>query len=296
MEISKEFISKVREAMLSARENYGGSDAKYASTLGIGGPIYSRIKKGETEKVLSNPQWLTIGKKLNVTLRENKWKSARTSVYKEVDSSLRFCQEFSKSMILVDDCGIGKTYCAKNVVGLLKNAFYVDCSQSKTSSEFVRSLARIIGVDDRGKINAIKSDVKYCLNTLENPLVVMDEAGDLNTNAYLTLKELWNATEKSCGWYMIGAEGLQHKIEKAINRKAVGFAELFSRFSGDFIKIVPTIKSDREDFYKKLVGDVASVNENSQQEVMRYIKSCVGDKKDLRYLETLVRVNQTASN
>ncbi len=43
------------------------------------------------------------------------------------------------------------------------------------------------------------------------PLVVLDEAGDLQYEAFLELKALWNATEMCCGWYMMGADGLRRR-------------------------------------------------------------------------------------
>lgn len=112
MQLTTEFKNKVRDAVLEARKNYGGSDADYSKKLGISSSIYSRLKSGETDKIISDTQWLTMGRELNVSLKKNNWKIARTSVYAEIESNLTFCQSHSKSMMLVDDCGIGKTFCA----------------------------------------------------------------------------------------------------------------------------------------------------------------------------------------
>jgi len=134
--------------MLLDRENYGGSDAAYAKTLGISSTAFSRIKQGQTERIISDTNWLAIGRKMEVDLRRKNWKVARTKVYSEIEDNLFECQAKSQSMILVDDCGIGKTFCAKHIVRKMKNAFYVDCSQAKTRIHFVKLLARTLGVDD----------------------------------------------------------------------------------------------------------------------------------------------------
>jgi len=47
MKLSIDFKNKVREAILSDRENYGGPDADYAKRLNLRGAILSRLKKGE---------------------------------------------------------------------------------------------------------------------------------------------------------------------------------------------------------------------------------------------------------
>ena len=162
-------------------------------------------------------------------------------------------------MILVDDCRIGKTFCAKHIVRQMKNAFYVDCSQAKTKQQFIRLLAKTIGVDNTGRYTDVKTAIKTYLIYLEKPLIVLDEAGDLDYNAFLELKELWNAAPRQCGWYMIGADGLRAKIDRGVSCKKVGYAEIFDRYS-NFVKLVPTGTDDKEQFYRKLIGDVAYVN------------------------------------
>ena len=161
MNLTNEFKQKVVTALLEARENYGGSDSDYAKSKGIKPAIYSRIKNGETERILSDTVWITLGRELQVKVYEDKWKVARTSVYNEIEDNLRFCKELSKSMVLVDDCGIGKTYCTKHIIRKMKNTFYVDCSQAKTKQQFVRLLAKTVGIDNTGKYVDVKANLKY---------------------------------------------------------------------------------------------------------------------------------------
>ena len=259
MRLDITFKNKVREAILKDRENYDGNDVEYAKKLGIDKAIYNRMKKGETEKLISDTKWLIIANDLGVKLREDNWKIARTQIYSEIEDNLAVCKETGMSMILVDDCGIGKTFCAKHIVRQMKNAFYVDCSQAKTKQQFIRLLAKTIGVDNTGRYTDVKTAIKTYLIYLEKPLIVLDEAGDLDYNAFLELKELWNAAPRQCGWYMIGADGLRAKIDRGISCKKVGYAEIFDRYS-NFVKLVPTGTDDKEQFYRKLIGDVAYVN------------------------------------
>ena len=290
MNLTNEFKQKVVTALLEARENYGGSDSDYAKSKGIKPAIYSRIKNGETERILSDTVWITLGRELQVKVYEDKWKVARTSVYNEIEDNLRFCKELSKSMVLVDDCGIGKTYCTKHIIRKMKNTFYVDCSQAKTKQQFVRLLAKTVGIDNTGKYVDVKANLKYYLTTLELPLIVLDEAGGLEYTAFLELKELWNGTDGVCGWYMIGADGLRAKIERGINGKKVGYAEIFSRFSDEFIKLVPQGKLDRNAFYSELIGAVAQANTPDQNKVQLLVKKCLSKETTLRYLETLIKI------
>jgi hypothetical protein len=290
MNITNEFKQKVAAALIAARDNFGGNDAQFATQYGIPGSIYSRLKKGETEGVLADIKWITAGRLLQVKVFEDKWKVARTQIYTEIEDNLQVCKELSRSMILADDCGIGKTYCTKHIIRKMKNTFYIDCSQAKTKQQFIRLLAKTVGLDNHGKYIDVKANLKYYLTTLEKPLIILDEAGDLDYTAFLEIKELWNATDGVCGWYMIGADGLQNKIRNGIGRKKVGFAEIFSRFSDEYVKLVPNGKDDRTAFYTDLIGTVATANTPEGTNVRPLINQCLKKEATLRHLETLVKL------
>ncbi|MEI7487935.1 MAG: ATP-binding protein [Chryseobacterium sp.] len=291
MELTLTYKQQVREVLLEARKNFGGTDAQYAKIYNINGAVYSRLNKGEIEKIISDSQWLQIGRQLNINIRDIDWKIVRTKVYSEIENSIAFCQAYSRSMILVDDCGIGKTFCAKNIVKTLKNAFYIDCSQAKTKQQFIRLLAKTIGLDNKGKYVDVKENLKYYLNLLHLPIIVVDEAGDLEYPAFLELKELWNATDGYCGWYMVGADGLRSKIEKGINSRKVGYAEIFSRFSDEFIKLTPNGVDDKKAFRHELLTQVASANHKGSDPVEKLVNQCMKKEATLRHLDTLIKIS-----
>jgi len=291
MELNTAFKKKVAGAVLEARKNYGGTDSSYAKTLGIKPAIYSRLKSGETDGILSDTKWITFGRMYNVRLSDNNWKVARTSVYVQIEDNLNFCQQLSKSMILADNCGIGKTFCTRHIIRSMKNAFYVDCSQAKTATSFISLLAKTVGVEPNGRYIDVKANLKYYLNILDHPIVILDEAGDLNYRAFLELKELWNGTDGSCGWYMMGADGLRDKINRGIRNHKVGYAEIFSRFSDDYVSFVPTNPDDKKEFMINLIGSVASVNtSNDEKRTNLLIRKCLNKDASLRYLETLIKI------
>ncbi|UCA61691.1 hypothetical protein KB553_09165 [Chryseobacterium rhizoplanae] len=298
----------IRIAVLNGREKFKGTDTAYAKSLGIDSMAYDQIKDGQMEGALSLGQWLNIGSKFQTAKNDYEMKLVRTEVYSVLEDNFNFCQATRTSMILVDDCGIGKSRCAIDIISKMKNAFYVDCSQSHTKIRFVKQLAASLGCDTTGKYYDILETVKYALNIIENPFVCVDEFGDLEYNAYLELKGIMNATKHNCTWYAMGADGLRAKITKGINNHKVGFAEIFSRLSDDFVTLVPKNPEERKEFYLKLFGDVAYVNLKNKNEVNEVVKKCMvkvanpfegkqkgeqgGRIKSLRYLETLLKVRE----
>lgn len=302
MEISNDLKQSIRTAMLKARENFGGTDTQFAKSLQINNSVYSRIKGGAVDGMLPDGHWINLGRKFQVSVNKSPWKFVKTEIYTQLEDNFQFCQRTQSSMILVDDCGIGKTECARIIVSKMKNGFFIDCSQSHTKIRMVKQIAQVLGCDTTGKYFEILENVKYCINLLENPFFCIDEAGDLEYNAYLELKGIINATKGNASWYMMGADGLRNKINRGISNQKVGFAELFSRFSDDFVTLVPTGKEDKQNFYLKLFTDVASANLIDKSKAFSIAKKCITKVKEktkiksLRYLETLIKEENEYEN
>ena len=75
-----------------------------------------------------------------------------------------------------------------DIVSKMKNAFYVDCSQSQTKIRFVKQLATALGCDTTGKYYDILETVKYALNIIENPFVRVDEFGRFRIQRLFRIK------------------------------------------------------------------------------------------------------------
>ena len=258
--ITKEIKQRITAAIAGARANYP-SDAKHAASLGITTSVYSSIKNGQTERVLSNANWISIARKLGVSLRgEMEWKTGRTATFEFIMAQLELCQSSSLSGILCDMPNIGKTYTARHYVKTHANAVYIDCSQVKTKLKLVRKIAEEFGVDSKGRYADVYDDLVYYLRGIDTPLIILDEAGDLSYEAFLELKALWNATERCCAWYMMGADGLKEKINRSIECKKVGYTEMLSRYGDRYSKVTPDDGKERQRFLMEQAQVVARVN------------------------------------
>mgnify|MGYP001054771283 CR=1 FL=1 len=303
MEISLQVKHKVSEALLAQRETFGGNDEQFARSYGLNPSVYSLLKhqKRLDENIIRPKKWAELAKRLLVKPGQKFLKPVRTEVFESIENDVLFCKLNGKSMMMVDEPEIGKTFTAQHLARTVKNCFYIDCSQNKTKSEFTRALASAIGVNKDGRFYEIKKAIKTALNDLQKPIVILDEAGDLSYTAFLDIKEFWNATENSCGWYMIGADGLRDKIQRGMSRQKVGYREIFSRFSSKYMQIVPTTRVKRQMWYKKLLTDVAVHNVEDRARIPVVVKKCLShdandgeDNKNLnsigglRRLETLL--------
>lgn len=260
--ITTEIKKKIVEELAARRVNFEGSDAKFAVSIGINGAAYSRIKNGETDRVLSDQSWLSLARVLDLPLgNRGRWNIARTPVFDYITLQLRFCQDGSCSRLLCDVADIGKTFTARHYVRTNKAAVYIDCSQVKSKQKLIRQIAKEFGVGHSGRYADVYQDLVYAIcNTMDHPLIILDEAGDLDQPAFLELKALWNATERACGWYMMGAEGLREKIRRSIDHKKIGYTEIFSRYGSRYQKASPDTSEEMVNFRTAQAAAVIKAN------------------------------------
>lgn len=258
--ITDEVKVRIIEAISINRQNYT-SDAKHATALGIKTSVYSAIKGGNIDRQLSDANWTSIARRLNVNItKEKDWKIVRTATFEYVHKQLEVCQQGSLSGMMCDIPDIGKTVTAKYYANNNPHVVYVDCSQVKSRQRLIRFIAKEFGVNSTGRYADIYDDLVFYIKSLHNPLVILDEAGDLSYEAYLELKALWNATEHFCGWYQVGADALRVKIERGVEHNKVGFAELKSRHGNKYSRSTPEDKVEREKFMLTQATMIAQAN------------------------------------
>ncbi len=275
--ITNELKTKIVNQLAQNRELFTGSDAKYSVSLGINNAQYSRIKNGDIEKVLSEAQWISLARRIGVNLNNSaEWKTANTPVFQYISTQLEMCQSQSMSAILCDLSDIGKTYTALHYTKTHRNVVYVDCSQVKSKQKLIRFIAKEFGVGSTGRYADVYEDLVFYLKTLSTPLIILDEAGDLKYDAFLEIKALWNATELSCGYYMMGADGLKEKMIRAINNKTVGYTEIFSRFGKRYAKVVPVAKEDSQRMLQTSAAMIIKANTATGTDINRLLKSTLG--------------------
>ena len=272
--IKTELKNKILATLAERRTNFAGSDAKFAISLGINHAQYSRIKNRETERVLSDQNWISLARRLEIPIGNTpQWNTAQTPVFEFITGQLSFCQQNASSRLLCDVPDIGKTYSARQYVKSNKNAIYVDCSQVKTRQKLIRFIAREFGVGHTGRYSDVYADLVFYLRSLPSPLIILDEAGDLDYAAFLELKAIWNATERCCGWYMMGADGLKEKIRRSIDHKKVGYTELFSRYGNRYQKASPDSQEEMRQFKSVHAAMIIKANSktavNIQQMIVR---------------------------
>lgn len=260
MALNNQTKERIIEAINQDFVNYPSKN-KHATALGINAGVYSDITKGDYERKLSDAAFISIARRLGVNIRDRMpWIAAETAVFVYITQQLAMCQQSSLSGLLCDVPNIGKTFTAKAYVKTHPNAIYVDCGQVKTKMRMIRFIAKEFGINGNGRYADVYDDLVYYLKSIDRPLIILDEAGDMNPETFLELKALWNATDRTCGWYMMGANGLKAKIQRNRNSDTLGYEEMFSRYGDNYNRVTPEDEKERSKFLKAQAAMVARVN------------------------------------
>ncbi len=292
--ISREIKEQIIETLKQHQKASGLSGIKFSRKIGINKSQWSRLQKGEIDNVLADSKFITIAREQEIQLGSAiEWKTAKTPAFEYIYSLLQTSQEQSISTLLVDIADLGKTHTAKYYARNNRNTVYMDCSQVKSKQLFVRETARQFGVNHTGRYAEVYKDLVFYINTLGNALVILDEAGDLKYDAFLELKALWNATEGNVGWFMMGADGLKEKMQRAINGKKVGYTEIFRRYGSRYRQVTPLGKEDLEHFLRRQVAMVIQANAKPGDNIQKLIKA---SRNSLTTAYNIIKVsNQNAA-
>lgn len=265
----KEQISKL--IMLRYEESGFQSLSKFAKSLDLLSADMTNIKD---RKYIANPsligdnKWIKLARIVRYDKRKVvEWKTANTAVFNYVWSQLEACQSESITAILCDDAGIGKTYAAEMYAKKNKYAFHVDCCANPGKASFVRAIAQAVGVGRYGKLNDLIDDSVYALSQMDNPILILDEAGDLEHNSILILKRLYNALKGVCGFYLIGADGMKKKINSGIMNEKLGFVEVFSRMGKSYKHIMPKLPQDKKSKMIEMAIQIGKANGLTEKEL-----------------------------
>ena len=283
--ITQESKSKIIKELQTLRNHHAGADRSFATKLGINPVQYSRIMAGNFMGVLSDAQWSSLARQTNISLNgKEKWKTAMTPVFSDITKQLKRAQDNGISFIIVDDADVGKTHAAREYAAANKYAVYVDCSLSKKKRELVSAIAKGFGTHYEGRHQDVLADLLFHIkNHTINPIVMLDEAGDLDAAARLELKALWNGTEDACAWVQIGADGLMEVVRKGIEGRRVGFTETFSRYGKKYQSYTPLAEKDKTKFNFMQAAMIIKANAPEGADIQKIL---VRTKGSLRRVKT----------
>lgn len=240
MEFTQEQKQEIAELLQQKFANSGlTSQAAFARTIGLHKSDLGNVFSGRfiaTPALIGSGKWATMAYEVRYTTsKAMDWKTAPTEPFKFITTQLNLCKTMSFTGIFVDEPGIGKSYTCRHFADNNPNAYYIDCSCLRSNTDFIVTLARKVGVESNNKLSKLIDSIIFTLQNTPQPLIILDEAGELKDTTYREIKRMYNMLQYQCGFYLVGSDGLRNKIDSGIRNDTQGFKELFDRFGKKYL-------------------------------------------------------------
>lgn len=283
---------KISTLVFTLMERKGFSSAtKFAKSIGFGPADMSNLKGDKWKQnpsLIGSEKWIRLARVVGFHKNETQaWNTAETSMFKHIFTHLSLCKNQSQCRMLVDEAGFGKTYAAKEFARNHPNTFYIDCSDFSNKNRLIRTIATTVGASTAGTYDDMLADALFALGSMNKPLLIFDEAGEIckNADAIMVLKRIYNHLEYTCGMYLIGSNGLRKVMLNRRRRDVQGYHEVFDRFQSNFRKCIPELEGDRTLYVKEMVKNVMETNGISDIKVIKNVQNEVVETgKSLRFV------------
>lgn len=243
-----------------------------ARLTGINAGYISNIFRGNfTNEV--NGKVVPIGDKhfhkladlAGISVKKQYWKTIATRQLVESINTLEDAKENSRTAIIIDSTGMGKTlvgdtFCIKKPL----HTYRLTVSSLYKLNDIINELAAMLGVDfNNGAKNSQKTKVDMIADRLKTihhnggrPIIIIDESENLKTPVINMLKGLYDGINSYCSIVLIGTKELLYKLTHDRKGSTDGKPQFFRRFKAGLKVISPLEKSkDFKVFFESFVQD-----------------------------------------
>ena len=222
---------------------YPSQNKAAASLEGTSAATLSAILQGKWE-LISDDMWRKIASQVGTT-DQDEWRTVETAVAKEMAYMMDDAQRWKNVTWVVGEAGCGKTTSARLYEKEHREAFYILCSEDMRRGDFVRDMARRIGIRTDGmSIRDMLDAVTGALVRMDSPVLLFDEADKLNERVFHYFIDLYNRLEDKCGIVFFSTSYIKRRIKTGLRYDKKGYNEIHSRIGRKFFDLEPTGPAD----------------------------------------------------
>lgn len=238
MKLTNEQKNEIRDLLQEYVSRFPSQNRAANSLVGVSAGTMSTILNGRYETI-SDEMFVKIRAQISPNKAED-WTLCETMLYKELNTLLADAQQYQNVAWAVSPAGSGKSTTAADYAAKHENAFVISCSEDMKRGDFIRELARVIGVNvsDLSLRAALERVTKYLL-TLDNPLLIFDEGDKLPDVVFYYFITIYNRLEGHCGIIFISTNYIKRRIECGLSYNKKGYDEIHSRICRKFIELTP---------------------------------------------------------
>lgn len=222
---------------------YPSQNKAAASLDGTSAGTISSILSGKWENI-SDEMWKKIASQVGGA-EPCGWQTVETSAAQEMAYAMGDAQEWKNVTWVVGEAGCGKTTAARLYEAGHREAFYVLCSEDMKRSDFIRDIARKVGLRTDGMtIRDMLDALCSALVQMDCPLLLFDEADKLTERVFHYFIDLYNRLEDKCGIVFLSTSYIKRRMKMGLRYDKKGYNEIHSRIGRKFFELDATTAHD----------------------------------------------------
>ncbi len=224
--LTNEFKLQVQTAIAPYLKVKSITQKELATMLEISDAVISNIKNSKWESI-EDKVWRKVW---NLVNPENAGGLYNTRDYETIVNACNAARSVKYMVGITADTGMGKTTCL-SAYAMRPNVFYYYLDGTVTPRIFLKDMLRIMGVKFEGTLNAMLNRIAEELNTIANPIVMVDECGKMSAKMMLLLHSLRDKTIGNAGFVLAGMPSWQSDLCRAVDRGKSGYGEFHRRIN-----------------------------------------------------------------
>jgi DNA transposition AAA+ family ATPase len=242
-ELSLKEKDAIRDNLRAYCTKYRSQNKAAESLKGVSAGTVSTILNGKYETI-SDEMFRNIAAQIVATSTLAGWQIAETNTFREIQYAMDDAQKWRNVTWIVGDAGCGKSAIAQLFAKERREVFFMPCDEDMKKGDFVRELARIIGLKtDNYVLRELWDAIIAELIRMESPLLVFDEADKLSDTLFHYFIQLYNKIEGKCGIIFLSTDYIKRRMDIGLRYNKKGYKELASRV-GKFYDLDPTTPND----------------------------------------------------
>ncbi len=233
---TKQKTEQIPEAIKRYLSDKNTKQAQLARVSKVSESYISHILQGKTmigSTEIKDRYYLSICETIGLEIKTEVWGHFNTQNFKQIITQLKEART-EKTRIAIDgDTGAGKTYsCSQYKNRYHSGTYVVKCSAIENSKEFAINIGETVGVKTYGTANAIIKRVVTKLVSLDDAILIIDEAEHIEKKqGYINIiKTLADQLENRVGFALLGMN-IAQILQKGYDRNKQNFRQTARRFN-----------------------------------------------------------------
>lgn len=219
---------QIVQAIKDYQARTGNSQNRTAKMIGVSPAHLSNILAGPSKwKLVSKEMWNRVHKFFARDVDE--WPIFQTKNFNTIINLCLDAQSNSRMLAISAYTGAGKTTALEHYSKSKPNAYYVLGNFMMGKKDFVMAIQKALGIEQGSKIIDMIGAIINRLNQMDNPVLIIDDAGKLRDSNFRILQIIYDETERKAGLVLGGTEYLKEYIDKMSQKNKMGFRELRRR-------------------------------------------------------------------